>query len=204
LDPGDDDAAAQGVARLSSAEASPDATVQSAGDEDGPARACRKKAHAGVAAFVVVLGQGEHVIDDDAHRARVGFGVDEVFRGDAIDGESVGRKVDAAGLGVFEHIARDVRELHGDAEVDRVTPGARVADAENGAHHETDGAGCAIAVADELAVGLEANDTEVRAHADEELAHDLEVDAALEAELTEPEVALRPKVFCAGLGFESG
>ena len=62
------------------------------------------------------------------------------------------REVDAIAKRVLAHVAADVRELHGDPEIDRVCRRARVGRAEERRHQETDGSGHAVAIRDELPV----------------------------------------------------
>ena len=189
---------------MATAQTASDAAIEPARDQHGPAGASRQKAHAGIAALVVALGDAEHLARHQADGFGIGVATDQVVGGDAVDAEAFGGQVHAPGLRVFEHVARDVGELHGDAEVDGVSPRARVTDVEHGAHHQADRTRGPIAIAKELSVGLEPDHAEVGRHAREQLAHHAKIDALLDAQHTKPTVLRGPKGLAVGLGLERG
>ena len=70
-------------------------------------------------------------------------------------------QVDVPPLPVLHHVAADVGELHGHAEVSGMAQGPRVAHAHHVAHHEPDRARHAVAVEHQLVHGLEAAELHV-------------------------------------------
>ena len=71
---------------------------------------------------------------------------EDALGGDGVLGEEVGGKIDAAAVGVFFDVAKDVGELEGDAGVDGELVGAAVGVAEDANADEADDGGYKIAV----------------------------------------------------------
>ena len=138
-----------------------------------PAAARARGGAALICAGVVVLRQHEEVRHDPSDSLRVGASFQEILRFNTHFGEAGLRELDAPERGVFLHVTADVRELHRDAEVDRVRDGSSVSDAEDAAHHESDGARHPVAVADQGAVVREARRVEVTSHPSNQLQHGL-------------------------------
>ena len=138
---GDRDAIRRAVGSLA-AEFFADFTVNFSGDENATAGFGRKIGESGKPAGVVRFGEGQ--------AAKGGFM--DAFRGVADAGgrevDPCGGEVAAAVIGVFAGVAGDVGELEGDAEVDGMPCGGGIGGAEDAGHHESDGAGHAVAVAE--------------------------------------------------------
>ena len=79
--------------------------------------------------------------------------------------------------GVLGYVPADIGKLHPDAEVDREGQRVGVADAEHAAHHQADGPGDAVAVAEQLAVVGDAHGVHVASDADDQLERSAHGDA---------------------------
>ena len=71
-------------------------------------------------------------------------------RREALIPKPFGRQVDAAGLPILDHIARDVRELEGEAKVAGMVEQALIAGLEHASHHQADHAGDMVAVVERV------------------------------------------------------
>ena len=142
---GDDDSVLSAVRSLA-AEFFADFAVNFGGDEDAAAGFGREIRQTGKPAGVVRFGEGQTAEDDfmNAFRGVADAGGREV--------DPCGGEVAAAVIGVFAGIAGDVGELEGDAEVDGGPTRGGIGGAEDAGHHESDGAGHAVRVAEEGAL----------------------------------------------------
>jgi hypothetical protein len=119
-----------------------DFTVNFSGDENATAGFRREIGKSGESAGVIWLGEGETAerrLMDTFRCTAAGSGWKiEPRRGE----------VAAPVVGIFAGVAGDVGELEGDAEVDGMPCGGGIGGAEDAGHHESDGAGHAVAVAE--------------------------------------------------------
>ena len=124
-------------------------------------------AHAGLGARVVAFGKVEEFAEHTGDGCAIAR-VDGKFAGRHLDSgrsEPCCGQVSAAKRCIIRNVAADVGELHGDAKVDSVGVGHRVTDTDDAAHHESDGPGHTVGVAEELVVALVSGGAEVARHA---------------------------------------
>ena len=151
-----------------------DCRVDGARGADRQCRAPRQGNEALLGAGIVARGKCEHLghhgTQPVTRGARQRFAGPRAQVAEPGTREPGDRQVDPAEVPVFQHVAADVGELHGHAQLRRRLQCGIVAQREDVRHHQADRAGDAVAVAQQLGQVLVRGLLQVHAHAGEHLA----------------------------------